>query len=196
MSFESDPRTNLARLRELVAAEPASAQAHLRLGTALTKTGAVGEAETEFRRALELDPALAGALVNLGGTMLLRWDFHGCVDANRRAAELQPELVLAHYNQGLGHLYLGEALEMAGCFERVLALEPRNPGGHYYLAVAANALGNIEAARLHLAVATELGFHPEPELLRALEKAAGNAVPVLEIGGQGREDLPEKPRRN
>ncbi len=196
MICETDPRTRVAQLREVLTAAPDSPEAHLRLGTALVKSGALSEGEREFRRALELAPEMAGALVNLGGALLARWDFRGCVEANRRASERQPELMLAHYNQGLGHLYLGEAAEMAACFERVVALEPRHAGGHYYMAVAQNALGNMEGARWHLAVAMELGFKPEPELLRALEKAAGEAVPILEIGGQGGEDLPDPTRRN
>lgn len=196
MNCETDSRARVAQLREAAAAEPGSAQAHLRLGTALVKTGAVGDAEREFRRALEIEPEMAGAFVNLGGVLLARWDFRGCVEANQRAAELQPELKVAHYNQGLGHLYLGEAAAMATCFERVLALDPRSPGGHYYMAAAQNALGNTEGARWHVAVAMELGFKPQPELLRALEKAGGEAVPILEIGGQGGEDLPDPTRRN
>jgi protein O-GlcNAc transferase len=188
VTSEIDARVRVAQLRDAVATEPESATAHLRLGTALARIGAMSEAEREFRRALELDPDLPGALINLGGVLLGRWDFKGCIEANRRAGELEPDSVLARYNQGLGHLYLGEAEEMAACFEKVLALDPRNPGGHYYMAVARNALGDIEAARWHVAVATELGFTPQPELLKALEKACGGTVPVLEIGDTARED--------
>ena len=111
-----------------------------------------------------------------------RWDFRSCVEVNRQAGERQPTLTLAHYNQGLGHLYLGEAAEMTACFRRVLELEPRNAGGHYYLALGLHALGELEPARTHLAIAMELGFKPEPEFLRALEKTAETTVPTLEIG--------------
>jgi Flp pilus assembly protein TadD len=182
MTQENSTRAALAGLRQAVAAQPESAAAHVRLGTSLAKAGALGEAEAELRRAIELEPGMAEALVNLGGVMLSRWDFRGCVEVNRQAAAKQPAMALAHYNQGLGHLYLGEAPEMTACFRRVVELEPRNPGGRYYLAVGLNALGEDEEARKHLAIAMELGFKPQPELLRALEKKAEAAVPAMEIG--------------
>jgi Flp pilus assembly protein TadD len=181
----------VAGLRAAVAARPDSAAAHLQLGAVLAKTGAIGEAEQAFRRALELEPELPEALVNLGGVHLARWDFQACVEVNRRAAEAKPDLLHAHYNQGLGHLYLGEAVEMADCFRRVLELAPRHPGGRYFMAVALHAVGQVEEARTQLAIAIELGYHPEPEFLRALERAGKDAVPVLELGEKRESDLPK-----
>jgi protein O-GlcNAc transferase len=182
MTQPNATRANMDRLRDQVVAQPHSANAHLQLGTSLARAGVLAEAERELRRALELEPQMPAALVNLGGVMLSRWDFRSCVEVNRQAAQARPEMTLAHFNQGLGHLYLGEAAEMETCFRRVLELEPRNAGGHYYLAVALNALDDVEGARTHLAIAMELGHKPQPELLRALEKKAETAVPTMEIG--------------
>jgi len=194
-SESTTPADRLAGLRDAAAKQADSATAHLQLGTALAKTGAIGEAEREFQRALELEPEMPEALVNLGGVFLARWDFKQCVEVNRRAAERRPTLLHAHYNQGLGHLYLGEAVEMVGCFQRVLELDPRSAGGRYFLAVGLHAVGQLEEARKHLAIAIELGFHPEPEFLRALEKAGNDAVPVLELGENRENELPERTRR-
>ena len=58
---------------------------------------------------------------------------------------------------------------MVACFRKVLELDPNNAGGHYHLAVALNAMGEKEAARLSLARATSLGYSPEPDLVKALE---------------------------
>ena len=44
----------------------------------------IDRAEKAYRRALELDPDLVEAWVNLGGVLLLKWDFHGCLEANPR----------------------------------------------------------------------------------------------------------------
>jgi Flp pilus assembly protein TadD len=181
----------VAALRAAVAEQPGSPRAHLQLGAALARTGAIGEAEQEFRRALELEPEMPEALVNLGGVHLARWDFKACVEANQRAAAARPGLFHAHYNQGLGHLYLGEAVEMVDCFRRVHDLDPRHAGGRYFLAVALNAVGQVEEARKHLAVAIELGYHPEPDFLRALERAGKDAVPVLELGENRESNLPK-----
>ncbi len=161
------------RWRRAVEAEPASAAAHFNLGTALLERGLASRAEAEFRRALELRPGFPEALVNLGGIFLARLDFRGCVAANRKAAEQKPGLLLAHYGEGLGHLYLGQTDEMVRCFRRAVALDGRHAGSHYHLAVGLLALGQVTESRTHLEAALEGGFSPAPEFLRALAKAEG-----------------------
>ncbi len=177
-----DPRAHLEACRLEVAADPASSRGHFRLGTALVQLGHAKQGEAELRRALELDPSCAPALVNLGGVLLARWDFHGCVEANRHAAALDPGLTLAHYNQGLGHLYLGQAAETADCFRRVLELDPQNAGAHYHLAVGLLALGDKAASREHLDAAVKLGFTPQPEFVRQFERLAEDEASNSEIG--------------
>lgn len=162
--------SRLKELREVVARNPASAGAQLNLGTALLKAGFVAKAEVSLRRAVELDPNFAEAWSNLGGALLSRWDFAGCITANRRALELKPDLVQAHYNLGLGHLYNGDTAPMVSCFRKVIELEPENAGAHYHLALGLHAQGHIERARSSLDKAMALGYTPEPEFLRAMER--------------------------
>lgn len=171
------------RHQRAVEAAPDSAACHLNLGTALLQAGRLQQAEQALRKAIELEPSLARAHVNLGGILLSRWDFHGCIEANRAASACSPDMVEAHYNEGLGHLYLGEPDAVVACFRRVLELDPRHAGGHYYLAVGLLACGDVQGSREHVAIATELGFSPQPDFLKALEKAENEPVPVLEIGG-------------
>jgi tetratricopeptide (TPR) repeat protein len=172
----ADRSERFERCRLAVAESPGSAAAHLNLGTALLGIDRPKEAEAEFRRALELRADFAEALVNLGGLLLHRWDFRGCVDLNRRAAEAKPGLMIAHYNEGLGHLYLGEAKEMVACFQRALELDSSHAGVHYHLAVGLLALGQVSESEAHLSVALEGGFSPAPEFLKALEKAHDRPV--------------------
>jgi Flp pilus assembly protein TadD len=168
---QAPPASHLEQLRHAVAIAPTSAQARLKLGTALLRSGSAAQAEAELRRALEIDPECAGAWVNLGGIQLGRWDFAGAVESNRRAAACDPKLLAAHYNQGLGHMYQGQAELMLGCFQRVLELDPGHAGGAYHVAVALLGLGRMADARHSLARAVHLGYSPEPDLLRALERA-------------------------
>lgn len=170
-----------------VEADPASAAAHFNLGTALLERGLASRAETEFKRALELKPRFPEALVNLGGILLARLDFRGCVEANRKAAEARPGLLLAHYGEGLGHLYLGEADAMVRCFRRALELDGRHAGSHYHLAVGLLALGQVKESREHLEAALEGGFSPAPEFLKALEKAEGGGSVHPQSQREGRE---------
>jgi tetratricopeptide (TPR) repeat protein len=67
--------------------EPQHANAHYALGIALQKGGKVDEAVESYRRALELDPAMAPAQVNLGIALGGR-DVEGALAAFERAAHL------------------------------------------------------------------------------------------------------------
>ncbi len=159
----------LTALENEVARDPGSALARLRFGTALLRAGRASRAERVLREAVSLDPSCAGAWVNLGGVLMARWDFAAAVEANRRALAADPALVAARFNEGLGHLYLGEAGEMLACFEEVVARTPGDGAAFYYLGVALHALGRTAEARVAVAYAGELGYAVEPELLRALE---------------------------
>jgi tetratricopeptide (TPR) repeat protein len=136
------------------------------------------KAEKEIRRAVELKPDFPEAWSNLGGVFLSRWDFAGCIDANRKALELDPELVQAHFNMGLGCMYKGDTKEMLACFRRVLDIDPDNAGGHYHMAVGLHAEGHIEEAHRALAIAVARGYTPQPEFLKALESHGGADGPV------------------
>lgn len=164
----------IPELRRAAAASP-SAAAHLRLGTALIKAGVVREAERELRAALELDPRCAGAWVNLGGILLARWDFAASIEANQRAAALEPSLAIAHHDQAIGHLQLGDAEAAIGCLTRVVELEPGNAAAFFHLGVSLQALGRTAESRLCAAYAAELGYRASPASLEALERAAAAA---------------------
>jgi tetratricopeptide (TPR) repeat protein len=176
-----DPPGKLDRLRQIAQERPFSPAAHANLGTALLRMGRPSEAEKELRRALELKPDLAEALVNLGGILFARWDYHGCVEANKKAAAANPGLLAAHYGEGLGHLYLGEAQEVVACFQRALEIEGGHAGSHYHLALGLLALGRVAESRASLEEALRGGFSPTPEFLKALEKEEGRPSPESEI---------------
>ena len=107
MSRESQ-RDRLERCRLKVEEQPESAVAHFNLGLAYSRSGRVKLAEEAYRRALELDSCLVEAWVNLGGVLLLRWDFQGCLEANQAAVRLDDKLIQAHCNMGQAYLYLND----------------------------------------------------------------------------------------
>lgn len=176
-----EKRSRLAKLREAVAANPDSPEAHMRLGTALVRTASQKEAEQVLRRAVELEPDYAEAWINLGGVLMTRHDFEGCIEANRKAAGCRPDLVLAHYNQGLGHMFLGQSEEMLTCFRKVVELNGEHPGGNYYLSVSLFAVGQVAEAKAVLNKALQLGFSPQPEFIRAISRERGGCAPTLEV---------------
>jgi len=188
---DEQPKTRLDTLREKVAADPTSARAHFRLGTALLLAQHHDEAEQHLRKAVELDTELAEAWVNLGGLLFSRFDFEGSREANAKAVECSPNSANAHYNLGLSHLYLNNADEMVICFRRVIEIEPQHPGGQYHLAVGLHAQGHTEEARDRLALAMRLGYAAEPQFVKALEPDEAPQVPVFEIGKTKPTDDPQ-----
>lgn len=164
-------------LRAAVEANPDSARAHMRLGTALLLNGAGGPAETSLRRAVELDPEFDKAWVNLAGILLARWDFEGCLEINNRVVARNPDLLQVHYNIGLCHLYRHRADEMVASFRKVVELDPNHAGGHYHIAVGLLELGDVPGARAALDRAAALGYSPAPEFLKELEKKDAGSAP-------------------
>lgn len=159
------------RCLEQVQKHPDSAAAHFNLGLAYTMQGFVNRAEAAYRKALEIDPDLVEAWVNLGGVRLLRWDFQGSLEANQEAVKRRDDLLLAHYNMGQAYLYLGDAENLVRCNRRVLELDPAHAAGHYFLAVGLLATHQVTEAREALGKAMALGHRPLPEFLRSLERA-------------------------
>ena len=161
----------IERCQKQVEAEPHSAAAHFNLGLAYTAKGLVDRAEAAYRAALVEDPGLVEAWVNLGGVLLLKWDFPGAADANREAIRRRDTCAQAHYNLGQAHLYQGDAPELVSCCRRVVELEPEHAAGHYFLAVGLLATGQVFDARVAVGRAIALGYRPMPEFLRRLENA-------------------------
>lgn len=186
--------SRLEKLRREVAENPGSARAHLKLATLLLRAQKLSEAEAELLRALEADGSCVEAWVNLGGVKLTRFDFAGCVEANSRALQVDPNCLLAHYNRGLGHLYLKQPEQMAECFGKVVELDPEHGSGHYHLAVALHALGRTPEAYRHYRRCLQLGHSPTEEFIREMEKFEKSLVKqegtaaVVELGPAGPDD--------
>jgi len=163
--------------------EPDSAAVHYNLGLAYTALGRMTSAEKAYRRAVELDPALLEAMVNLAGTLLLQWRFEESLEVGRRAVELGEDKPLVHFNMGQAYLYMGDAEGLVACNRKVLELEPDHPAGNYFLAVGLMAEKKVTEARFYMERAMRLGHRPTPEFLRALERAGNEGVRMIEVGG-------------
>lgn len=164
-------KLDLERCLERANEQPHSAAAHYNLGLAYTQRGLVDRAEKSYRKALELNPDLVEAWVNLGGVLMLKWDFDGSLEANREALRRKDDLVLAHYNSGQASLYLGDAEGVVRSSRRVVELDPNHAAGNYFLAVGLLALGRVDEARAAVERSRFLGHSPAPEFLRALARA-------------------------
>jgi tetratricopeptide (TPR) repeat protein len=181
-------RHRLERCQQDAEEHPERASAHHNLGLAYTVSGRVKKAEESYLKALEIDPSLVQAWVNLGGVRLMRWEFQGCLEANQAAAKLRDDLPIVHYNMGQAYLYLNDPKNLIRCNERVIELDRENGAAHYYAAVGHLAVNNLGAAERHLGRALELGHRPTQDFIKAMEKAQlkkqqAQPISLIEISG-------------
>ncbi|MCG6950377.1 MAG: tetratricopeptide repeat protein [Acidobacteria bacterium] len=191
-------RHRLERCQQDVEDHPDRASSHYNLGLAYTVSGRVKQAEEAYLKALDIDPTMVQAWVNLGGVRLMRWEFQGCLEANQAAAKLRDDLPIVHYNMGQAYLYLNDPENLVRCNERVIALERDHAAAHYYAAVGHLAMNNLGAAERHLGRALELGHRPTQDFMKAMEKAnlkkqRSQRISLIEISGA---EAPEKTKED
>jgi tetratricopeptide (TPR) repeat protein len=107
------------------------------------------EAATAYRKALELDPFLAPALINLANIHYSRGETEEAQALYTRAIGLEPDLFEAHFN--LGNIYhdLGRFEDAQACYLEALHLNPFYADAHFYLAVIFEKMGQSQQARPH-----------------------------------------------
>ncbi len=119
-------------------------------GVALDEDDPARAAEA-YRRAVELDPALAAAHCNLGNLAHREGRRGEAREHWQRALALDPEQPEARFN--LGNLLdeLGEPAQAVQEWTRVVAFCPEFADAHFNLGTALARDGDVAAARLHLA---------------------------------------------
>ena len=107
------------------------------------------EAATGYRRALEVDPYLVPALINLANIHYARDEIAEAQALYERAIALEPDVFEAHFN--LGNIFhdLGRYTEAQTCYRDALKLNPTYAEAHFYLAVTLEKAGQSRDARAH-----------------------------------------------
>jgi tetratricopeptide (TPR) repeat protein len=107
------------------------------------------EAATAYRRALEIDPYLVPALINLANIHYSRDEIAEAQALYERAIALEADVFEAHFN--LGNIFhdLGRYREAQGCYRDALKLNPTYADAHFYLAVTLEKNGQSQEARAH-----------------------------------------------
>lgn len=102
----------------------------------------------EYARALELDPELVDAYVNLGRIAHDTGDPRRAARLYGHALGLAPEDPIIHFNLGLALEDTSGPAAAAACYERALALDPDFADAHFNLAGLCERLGRrVEALR-------------------------------------------------
>ena len=106
-------------------------------------------ASAAYRRALEIDPYLVPALINLANIHYSRDEIAEAQALYERAIALEPDIFEAHFN--LGNIFhdLGRYLQAQVCYRDALRLNPKYAEAHFYLAVTLEKFGQSHEARVH-----------------------------------------------
>jgi tetratricopeptide (TPR) repeat protein len=150
--------------RKIVTArDSALAEDYFRRGSALDDGSEknLDEAAAAYRKALELDPYLVAALINLAN---IHYSYDELAEAQalyERAIGLEPDFFEAHFN--LGNIYhdLGQYPEAQACYREALTLNPTYADAHFYLAVTFEKMGLSQDARPHWRAYQQLAPHGE-----------------------------------
>lgn len=102
-----------------------------------------------YRKALEIDPYLVPALINLANIHYGRDELAEAQALYESAIGLDSDFFEAHFN--LGNIYhdLGRFQEAAACYRTALDLNPDYADAHFYLAITLEKLGHSPDAKLH-----------------------------------------------
>jgi tetratricopeptide (TPR) repeat protein len=143
--------------------DTARAEEYFRAGSALDDgdESKLEQAAAAYRRALELDPYLVAALINLANVHYSRDEVVEAQALYERAIGLEPDFFEAHFN--LGNIYhdLGRFAEAQSCYREALRLNPVYADAHFYLAVTFEKMGLSHDARPHWKAYRELAPHGE-----------------------------------
>jgi hypothetical protein len=88
----------LRRLQELINVVPDHPTLQLLAGNMQAFEGNDEQAQQHYRRAIELRPNYAGALVNLGNLLFLNNEFQAALTQYEKAQKVDPQLAIAFYN--------------------------------------------------------------------------------------------------
>ena len=131
--------------------DSALAEEYFRAGSALDDgdDSTQEEAATAYRKALELDPYLVAALINLANIHYSRDELAEAEALYTRAIGLEADFFEAHFN--LGNIYhdLDRLPESQACYLAALHLNPFYADAHFYLAVTFEKTGQSKEARPH-----------------------------------------------
>jgi tetratricopeptide (TPR) repeat protein len=108
------------------------------------------QAVAAYRRALELEPGHAGALVNLGRMLHAAGDPAAAEAHYRKALAARPDDDTALFNLGVALEDLGRSEEALAAYEKAVAVDPSCADAHYNAARLCQALGRAAEALRHL----------------------------------------------
>jgi tetratricopeptide (TPR) repeat protein len=169
----------IAKFNEVIAKLPTCADCYLNIGQASMAKQDYAQAETAFKKAIELKPDSAEAYTGLAGLYNTQKKFDLASEASAKAAQLSGGVAggggaEASYNQGVILFNAGKFAEAKTQFEAATKADPNMSMAQYQLGMTALNLGQIPEA----ITALEAYLKVDPNGPRAAEVKA--ALPALQ----------------
>ena len=140
----------LSEYRAVLEKNPNVSGIHYRIGRLLlskpNSSGSFDEAKKEFQAELKTNPNNAGAEYILAEIARQQEQWPEAVDHFGRATQLDSGFADAFIGLGRSLMGSGQDSKAIAPLEHAIQLQPPNPTGHYYLAIALRRSGKKEAA--------------------------------------------------
>ena len=105
------------------------------------------EAIACYRKAIELDPKLATAHINLGTALKDKGQLDEAIACYKKAIELDPKYAIAHNNLGAILCDVKRDYDAAiACFRKAIELDPKHAAAHANLGIALKDKGQVDEA--------------------------------------------------
>jgi tetratricopeptide (TPR) repeat protein len=163
----------LATLRELVAVQPDSADAHFNLGLVYARHGPSTDEEgalTEFREALRLDQGMEPARIALGRVLISLQKYSDAAPVVLEYTRHRPKDAQGFYALGQAYQGLKKSDAAVDALERAAVLDPRDAAIRFDLGMLLASTGHTNAAISQLEAAerinpSDISAHNELALL-------------------------------
>jgi hypothetical protein len=145
------PGSAVRRDAERVPHDGATAEQYFAIGSSLDDGAAEKreEAAAAYRRALEIDPRLVPALINLANIHYTQDHLVEAMALYKCATDLEPDVFEGHFNLGNIHHDLGRYRVAEEHYLHALAINPLYAEAHLYLAVALEKDDRPDEAKPH-----------------------------------------------
>ncbi len=153
---------------EYVSFHQTSPVAWYNIGFAFAEKGQSGNAEIAFKKALEHNPNMVEAMVNLGGLAFGAQNWDASIAYNEKALELNPKMNEAKLNVAYAHLMKGNHDEALKRFQAILEKQNKNANALYGMAVVYDSMDRTSDAREFFNKAVAMGAKPSPEFAKKM----------------------------
>jgi tetratricopeptide (TPR) repeat protein len=166
--------------REAILQEPRFMTAYNTLGVVYQKHGNLAEAQRAFEFVLEREPANTRSLSNLAEVFYSQGRVGAARDIKAKLDKMEPNPPFGYYKRGIAAMQEGNYKLAKEMFTKEIERAAYYHEFHFWLALAEVGLGEMDAARRHMAMAVENSTtRKDHDLYAAKLERIRETVPVL-----------------